>query len=117
MVVSLFFAIFAPSLPQIVNMSARREKQKKQLPQLNKQLETPEKTGIKSRQLKRKLQKKMGDNSFLLGNLVFGGVLIGGIFQELNSPVLHFLIGTIVFVLFYMIGYILYKQGIKEDLK
>ena len=115
MVVSLFFAIFAPSLPQIVNMSARREKQKKQLPQLNKQLGTPSEDMVNKKKRKSLLNKKMGENLFSLGNLVFGGVIIGSFFEKVDNPILYISFGLSAFVFLYGWAYNLYKKGLEEE--
>lgn len=87
-------------------MSARRGKSKQRLqPQLNKQLEAVGEDKKNELIRKRCLYKKMGDHFITLGNLVFGGVLIGGLFEETDSPMLLNVIGTISCVFLFYLGY------------
>jgi hypothetical protein len=49
-----------------------------------------------------------------LAKLVFGGVIIGGIFEEMKHPVYLYAIGIVVFLLLIRIGNIYFKRGINE---
>lgn len=54
---------------------------------------------------------KASDITFDLGKLVFGGVLIGGLFESVTNPFLLYTAGFIIFSLLMLLGYILFKIG------
>lgn len=54
---------------------------------------------------------KASDIIFDLGKLVFGGVLIGGLFESVENRFLLYTAGFIIFFLFMVFGYILFKIG------
>ena len=54
---------------------------------------------------------KASDITFDLGKLVFGGVLIGGLFESVTNPLLLYTAGFIIFSLLMLFGYILFKIG------
>lgn len=49
-----------------------------------------------------------------LANLVFGGIIIGGVFEKMEHPIWLYLIGISVFLLLMRIGNKYYSRGIKE---
>lgn len=96
-------------------MTARRQKNKSQhAAQLNRQLEQTSTVSEDKKLRKRLLQKKMGENFFSLGNLVAGGILIAGIFEEVSNPVFLFSVGSALFLLFYASGMTMYYLGTKK---
>ena len=50
-----------------------------------------------------------------MGKLVFGGVIIGGVFEEVAYPEYLFSIGIIGFIFLMWIGTIYFNKGIKEQ--
>ena len=46
--------------------------------------------------------------------LVFGGVILGGIFEDVENPVEFYLMGVAAFVMLVIIGYVFYKIGNKK---
>jgi len=48
-----------------------------------------------------------------IGNLVFAGVVIGGVFEEVSEPFILFGGGVLIAVFCYFLGYNLYKRGIR----
>lgn len=60
---------------------------------------------------KKSFYPKASDISFDLGKLVFGGVLIAGLFENVQNPFLLYTAGFIIFALLMLLGYILFKIG------
>ena len=54
---------------------------------------------------------KASDITFDLAKLVFGGALIGGIFENVANPFLLYTAGFLIFSLLMFLGYILFKIG------
>ena len=94
-------------------MSTRRERAKVPTARLNKQLkEMDGARKIHSENQKRNL--RYADIFTDLAKLVFGGVIIGGIFENMNYPILLYSIGFGVFLILIWIGNLYYNKGIKE---
>ena len=94
-------------------MSNRREKAKEALAKQHWQLEKQE---IERNRLyeQRQFYLKISDVLFDIGKLVFGGVLIGGLFESFEHPIWLYVIGSIVFIGLMSYGTILFKKGIKK---
>lgn len=60
---------------------------------------------------------KASDITFDLAKLVFGGVLIGGIFESVANPFLLYTAGFLIFSLLMFLGYILFKVGNNKNNK
>ena len=50
-----------------------------------------------------------------LANLVFGGIIIGGIFEEMQHPFYLYSMGIALFVVLILLGNYYYDKGIKEN--
>ena len=94
-------------------MTTRRERAKAPVSQLNKQLADAEITARIFRE-NRKKNLRYAEVFTDLAKLVFGGVIIGGIFEEMSHPIYLFAIGIFGFLLLMWIGTIYYNKGIKE---
>ena len=92
-------------------MSTRRERAKAPTAQLNKQLAEASEA---ERLMRERRQEDLRDADIYtdLAKLVFGGVIIGGIFEEMKHPVYLYAIGVVVFLLLIRIGNIYFKRGI-----
>ena len=94
-------------------MSTRRERAKEPTARLNKQpAEMEEAKKIHSENLKKNL--RYADIFTNLENLVFGGIIIGGVFENMEHPLYLYLMGFCVFFILIWIGNVYYNKGIKE---
>ncbi len=94
-------------------MSTRRERAKEPIAKLNKQLiAADEATKIYRENCKKNL--RFADILTDMGKLVFGGVIIGGLFEKVEYPEYLFPIGIFGFVLLMWIGTVYFNKGIKE---
>ena len=94
-------------------MSTRRERAKVPNVQLNKQLVEIEEAPAKKERLrekKRTLNKWAGNFFTDMAKLVFAGVIIGGIFENVEKPFLLYGAGFTFLVLFLYIGYSFIKR-------
>ena len=93
-------------------MNARRERLKQQRAQLNTQLDAMHYAeSEKSR--RQKLDVWKSDVLTDLAKLIFAGVIIGGIFEQVDSPFILYSAGIIGFAISLTLGYVYYKRGIK----
>lgn len=95
-------------------MSTRRGKAKAKTCQLNKQLMAAE---VAAKIFRENCKKNLRIASILtdMGKLVFGGVIIGGVFEEVAYPEYLFSIGIVGFIFLMWIGTIYFNKGIKEQ--
>jgi len=49
-----------------------------------------------------------------LAKLVFGGIIIGGVFEDMEHPIYLYVIGIVGFLFLLSIGTKYYNKGIKE---
>ncbi|MBQ4389292.1 MAG: hypothetical protein II824_04880 [Bacteroidales bacterium] len=94
-------------------MSTRRERAKAPAVKLNKQLAAAEET----KKLHAESQKKnlrYADVFTDLAKLVFGGIIIGGVFENMEHPFYLYSIGFGGFITLLVIGNKYYNKGIKE---
>ena len=93
-------------------MTAKRDRQKQNRSQLYRQIEKAEADSQKKEEAGKLLiwKSRLITN---VGNLVFAGVVVGGVFEDITNPWIVFGLGTIVAISCYLIGYELYKKGIK----
>ena len=81
--------------------------------QLNKSLQAVERSEKLERERK-KLREKQSEILFDLGKLVFGGVIVGGVFEKPEMPIALYLSGLFAFIILMLWGYYLYAKSIKE---
>ena len=94
-------------------MSTRRERAKEPAAKLNKQLAEMEETARLKRETdKRNLRK--AEIYTGLANMVFAGIIIGGLFESTQYKGLLYLGGIIGFAVFMALGNRYFDQGIKE---
>ena len=93
-------------------MTAKRDKQKQNRSQLYRQIEEAEAEALRKEYAGKLLlwKSRLITN---VGNLVFAGVVIGGVFEEIEHPLIVFGFSSLVAMSCYLIGYNLYKRGIK----
>jgi hypothetical protein len=94
-------------------MSTRRERAKVPTTQLNKQLSVAEESARTFRENSKK-NLRYAEVFTDLAKLVFGGVIIVGIFEEMSHPIYLYAIGILGFLLLMWIGTVYYNKGIKE---
>ena len=94
-------------------MSNRREKAKAPTVQLNKQLAAVEESARIFRENSKK-NLRYAEVFTDLAKLVFGGVIIGGVFEEMDHPIYLYTIGIMGFLFLMWIGTMYYNKGIKE---
>ena len=92
-------------------MTSRRDKQKQQRSQLYRQIEETEQERDRVEKEKKLLLWKSSIYTDT-AKLVFAGVLLGGIFEDVSRPYLVFGSGVCVFLLCLYMGYRFYKRGI-----
>ena len=96
----------------LCSMNARRERLKQQRAQLNTQLDAMHYAeSEKSR--RQKLDVWKSDVLTDLAKLIFAGVIIGGIFEQVDSPFILYSAGIIGLAISLTLGYVYYKRGIK----
>ena len=94
-------------------MSTRRERAKVQGVQLNSQLEAKEDIKrIHSENQKKNL--RYAEIFTDLAKLVFGGIIIGGVFEEMKHPMYLYGIGILGFLLLMWIGTKYFNRSLKE---
>jgi len=94
-------------------MNASRNRVKAQNRELNSQLQASEEAA-KKRNRQRVFRKKHSEILFGLGNLIFGGAIIGGLFQEQISPLPLYIGASVAFCLVMGWGYYFYGKSINE---
>jgi hypothetical protein len=94
-------------------MTTRRERAKEPAAKLNKQLAEIEEAGKKEmlRAEKRKNINRWASNLFTdMAKLVFAGVIVGGVFEKVEEPLILYGIGFVVLLGFLCVGYIFVKK-------
>lgn len=94
-------------------MSTRRERAKEPIKQLNKQLEASaiNRQYQEVQKAKRLRRSKLFED---LAKLVFGGVLIGGVFENVDYPLLLYIIGGAGFFLLVKLSDNYFEKGINR---
>ena len=95
-------------------MNSARNKIREQNRQLNKSLESAERTA-KLKKEKKSLWAKQSEILFNLAALVFGGAIIGGVFQETQVTIFAYISGVFAFAILIWWGFYLFKKSIRED--
>ena len=91
-------------------MTAQRTKVKVQN-QINRQLEHPLQTSAGKKEKPDNFYLKMSDAAINMAMLVFGGVLLGRIFEDVDDPLLLYWLGIGGFAALMIFAYILFKIG------
>ena len=94
-------------------MSTRRERAKAPTAQLNSQLQFAQEAAQKEalREERKKKVNQWASELFTdMAKLVFAGVILGGVFEKVENPILLYGTGFIILVLFLFIGYLFIKK-------
>ncbi len=97
-------------------MSTRRERAKAPNVQLNKQLVEIQAAIDKAKKESEKLKGLNLWKSQLLtdlAKLVFAGVILGGVFEKVDNPMVLYGTGFIALAIFLYLGYIFLKRALK----
>ncbi len=94
-------------------MNASRNRVKAHNRELNSQLQASEEAAKVKRQ-KRKVDGKLSEILLNMGSLIFGGVVIGVIFQETEYRLLIMSLGFLTFIVTILWGINMFKRSIKE---
>ena len=98
-------------------MSTRRERAKEPTERLNKQLAEIAEASRKS-ETKKEIEKNLSlwkSELFTdMAKLVFAGVILGGIFEEVENPILLYGTGFSFLVIFLYMGYLYMKRAFKQ---
>ena len=98
-------------------MSTRRERAKAPTTKLNKQLVAAEEAvcaANKKRQIERELGLWRSELFTDMAKLIFAGVILGGIFEKVENPMLLYGAGTSALVVLLIMGYLFMKQALKK---
>ena len=94
-------------------MSTRRERAKEPTKQLNRQLllanETAQKEALRNERRK-KVNDWAGELFTDMAKLVFAGVILGGVFEKVENPLLLYGAGFTFLVVFLFIGYVFIRK-------
>ena len=102
------------NLSNFATMNARRDKQKRQQPQLNSQLEAID--AIKEKRWREcQLDKWKSEVLTDLAKLIFAGVIIGGIFEQIDNPIILYTAGIFGFSITLTMGFVYYKRGLNNE--
>ena len=96
------------------DMSANRNRTKVQNRQLNKELEAAD-FALKRARVRKALNGKRSEILINLATLVFGGAIIGGVFQENDAPIYLYFTAVVAFAILLKWGMYYFKKSIKED--
>ena len=98
-------------------MSTRRERAKAPIVQQNKQLQSSQEALMRA---KRRMEAERILNEWKsllltdLAKLVFAGVILGGVFEKVESPILLYGTGFSVLTVFLYLGYMFLKRSISK---
>ena len=96
------------------DMTANRNRTKSQHRQTNIELAAVERVQKQTKERKA-LQGKLSEILINLATLVFGGAIIGGVFQENGAPVYLYVTAVMAFAILMWWGLYYFKKSIKED--
>jgi hypothetical protein len=95
-------------------MSTRRERAKEPTKQLNRQLllanETAQKEALRNERRK-KVNDWAGELFTDMAKLVFAGVILGGVFEKVENPILLYGAGFTFLAVFLVIGYVFINKN------
>ena len=98
-------------------MSTRRERAKAPATKLNKQLVAAEEATCaadKKRQVERFLGLWRSELFTDMAKLIFAGVILGGVFEKVENPMLLYGAGTSALIILLIMGYYFLKQALKK---
>lgn len=95
-------------------MNTRKDKIKEQNKLLSKSLDAAERSN-KRRKQKRTLQGKFGEVLIDLGKLLFGGVIVSGLFVNTAMPLFLYIAGVVAFAATMSWGFYIYNKSLMED--
>ena len=98
-------------------MSTRRERAKALATKLNKQLVAAEEATCaadKKRQVERSLGLWRSELFTDMAKLIFAGVILGGVFEKVENPMLLYGAGTSALIILLIMGYYFLKQALKK---
>ena len=95
-------------------MNVRRDKQKRQQAQLNSQLDAID--AIKQKRWREhKLDQWKSDVLTDLAKLIFAGVIIGGVFEQIDNPLPLYIAGILGFAITLALGFVYYKRSLNKE--
>ena len=98
-------------------MSTRRERAKAPSVQLNKQLLAAEESAqaiSRKREIERNLNLWKSELFTDMAKLVFAGVILGGVFEKIENPILLYGSGFSFLAIFLLMGYLFLKRALKK---
>ena len=98
-------------------MSTRRERAKAPTTKLNKQLVAAEEATCaanKKRQIERELGLWRSELFTDMAKLIFAGVILGGVFEKVENPILLYGSGFSFLAIFLFMGYLFLKRALKK---
>ena len=98
-------------------MSTRRERAKASSVQLNKQLLAAEESAQainRKREIERNLNLWKSELFTDMAKLVFAGVILGGVFEKVENPILLYGSGFSFLAIFLLMGYLFLKRALKK---
>ena len=98
-------------------MSTRRERAKAPSVQLNKQLLAAEESAqaiSRKREIERNLNLWKSELFTDMAKLVFAGVILGGVFEKVENPILLYGSGFSFLAIFLLMGYLFLKRALKK---
>ena len=98
-------------------MSTRRERAKAPAAQLNKQLAAVEESAHaidQKREIEKNLSLWKSELFTDMAKLVFAGVILGGVFEKVEKPILLYGSGFSFLAIFLFMGYLFLKRALKN---
>ena len=98
-------------------MSTRRERAKVPSVQLNKQLLAAEESAQainRKREIEKNLNLWKSELFTDMAKLVFAGVILGGVFEKVENPILLYGSGFSFLAIFLLMGYLFLKRALKK---
>ena len=94
-------------------MNASRNKNKEANKQQHQTLAAAEAI-VKRKKKTKALREKKGDILIDLGKLVFGGVIVGGVFEHPEMPIFYYVMGVLAFVSLLLWGIYIYDKSLND---
>ena len=98
-------------------MSTRRERAKLPNVQLKEQMalmEEQAQSANKKKEIERNLNLWKSELFTDMAKLIFAGVILGGVFEKVENPMLLYGAGTSALVVLLIMGYLFMKQALKK---
>ena len=94
-------------------MNAIRNRQKEANRQLQQSLSAAEILSKRKKKTKA-LREKQSEILIDLGKLVFGGVIVGGVFEHPEMPLFYYCTGVLAFVILLLWGIYIYNNSLND---